>query len=89
MTLFVESRVERTGFDGQGNATFRIIQASAPSEWIRPAQLARTLGFNVRTIYTWIDSGLIRHDEYRRPGAGHVILISAGVVARLRDRKKV
>jgi excisionase family DNA binding protein len=86
MTLFSFSRVERTGFDAQGNATLRVVQ-DLPVGELRPAAAAHVLGVSTRTIYDMIDAGVIRHDEYRRPGAGRIIWISAAAITRLRDRK--
>ncbi|AHF92482.1 hypothetical protein OPIT5_29385 [Opitutaceae bacterium TAV5] len=84
LTLFAFSRVERTGVDAQGNATFRVVPEGVPTEWIRPARLARALGFNVRTIYGWIDSGIIPADRWERRGPKSIFIL-ASEAARLRD----
>lgn len=65
------------------------VEPGKPSVEMRPAAAARTIGVSPRTIYYWIDIGKIHHDEYRRPGGGRIIWLTAAAVARLRDTKPV
>ncbi|MDR0352493.1 MAG: DNA-binding protein [Opitutaceae bacterium] len=69
-----------------GPQTYQVITGK-PSAEMRAAAAAKIIGVAVRTIYYWIDSGVIREGEFRRPGPGRLIWLSAAAVERLRDKK--
>jgi hypothetical protein len=76
-----------------GPGLFKVEQGK-PSAEMRPKAVARALGVSTRTIYDWLSDGTIWDEEYRRPGGregreGKSIWISASVIPRLRDSKKI
>ncbi|MDR1282223.1 MAG: helix-turn-helix domain-containing protein [Opitutaceae bacterium] len=72
-------RLERAGVD-----TWRVVQDGTPVGWIRPSRLARALGVHVNTIYSWINSGVIPANKWKRRGP-KIIYIHAGEAERLDD----
>jgi hypothetical protein len=71
-----------------GPGLFKVEQGK-PSAEMRPKAVARALGVSVHSIYRWIEEGIIREEEYRRPGTGRIVWVCASAVARLRDQKCV
>jgi hypothetical protein len=71
-----------------GPQTYQVV-AGKPSAELRVRAAARIIGVSPRTIYLWIDTGVIKSHEYRRPGSGRLIWLGAAAVERLRDRKAV
>jgi hypothetical protein len=85
MTLLLPlSRVERTGFDSQGNPTLRIVHGNMPTGEVSPGTFARAVGVNVVTIYGWISRGVIPQDKWRRAGP-KLLFIQASEISRLLD----
>lgn len=81
LTFFPVFDVVKTGAD-----SFRIVHG-APVAEMRVSEAARSIGISRRSVYDLIDNGTIGADEYRRPGAGKIIWVSAAAVMRLRDSK--
>jgi excisionase family DNA binding protein len=71
-----------------GPQTWQVV-AGKPSAELRVRAAARAIGVSARTVYYWIDTGVIKAHEYRRPGSGRLIWITAAAVERLRDQKTV
>jgi hypothetical protein len=71
-----------------GPQTYQVV-AGKPSAELRVHAAARIIGVSARTLYLWIDTGVIKPHEYRRPGSGRLIWLSAAAVECLRDQKAV
>ena len=78
------AKVVKTGVDGCGNYTFKVVQTDTPVAWMRASQLARCLGVSNRTIYEWIATGVIPADKWERRGP-KILYIAASEAERLRD----
>lgn len=77
----------------QGDGSFRLIPQGKPVDELTPKEFARAVGglrgaVSVNTVYTWLDAGEIRRDEWRRVGR-RKILIQVSAVARLRDTGEI